>query len=104
METPSSAPGSAGASTEQPVPGRRRRTIVAVFVVVVVALAAVGHWAFRLYDPGPSLSMDQVTGVQVAVEEWQPLDLDGPLRGEIEAFVTAASDSSALWPPDLMFP
>lgn len=78
--------------------------MIVAAVLLVVVVAAAGHWAFRLYDPGPSLSVDQVTGVQVAVEGWQPVDLDGPLRGEIEAFVASASESNALWPPDLMFP
>jgi hypothetical protein len=105
VSTPVPAPGSVSAPGVS-APARSRRTVyvVAGAVVAVLILAAAAVWALWLYDSGPSLALDRVEGVQVAVDGWQDLDLDGPLRDEVDAFVSAASTSRALWPPDLMFP
>ena len=104
MGFPPSAPDPSGVSTEKSAPRVRRRSAIAAAALLALVMAAAGYWASRLYDPGPSLSVEQVTGVQVAVEGWETVDLEGSLRAEIEAFVAAASDSKALWPPDLLFP
>ena len=80
------------------------RVTALALVITVVVIAAVGHWYFRMYDPGPTLTLTEVDGVQVAVEGWVDVDVAGPSRPNIEAFIEAADASRSLWPPDLKFP
>ncbi|MBU2602681.1 MAG: hypothetical protein KKA32_11040 [Actinobacteria bacterium] len=107
IEPPASVPGPPIASgAAEPATsgwwnGRRRRVALAALALLLVA--AVGHWAYRIYDPGPDLALENLAQLQVAHEGWVDVDPSGPAGESVARFFSAAAEARALWPPDLLF-
>ncbi len=99
IESPAS--GTAEPTSSGPRNGRRRR--VALAAMVFLLAAAVGHWAYRIYDPGPDLALENVAQLQVAHEGWVDVDPSGPAGESVARFFSATAEARALWPPDLLF-
>ncbi len=82
---------------------RRRRGWAVLVVVLLVLGAAVGHWTYRIYDPGPDIAVEDLAQLQVAREGWVDVDPSGPAGESVARFFSATAEARALWPPDLLF-
>lgn len=69
----------------------------------MLLVIAAGYWAVRVYDPGPSLAAGSIAELQVAGGGWTSVELEGPARTEVAAFLASVDDARALWPPHLLF-
>ncbi|MHB8868483.1 MAG: hypothetical protein ACYC6T_14950 [Thermoleophilia bacterium] len=74
-----------------------------LLLAAAVVLGAIAYWALAVYDPGPRIEAASVAEVQVAAGGWVSVDLEGPARAELTAFLTSLDDARALWPPRLLF-